>query len=709
VSTSLIAVSIAEEQDVVAVRQRARQIAAALGFDTTDQAKLATAVSEIARNAFLYAGGGRVTFEIEGEKAPQLLTIRVADKGPGIRRIEEVLAGRYTSTTGLGLGIIGARRLTDVFDIASTSQGTTVSMKKLLPARAQFIGPAERQKIADVLSNLRPTGPLAEVREQNQELLRALAELRARQEELERVNRELEDTNRGVVALYAELDERADHLRRVDEVKTRFLSNMTHEFRTPLNSILALTSLLTERLGGDDSAKDEVYYIRRSAGQLSELVDDFLDLAKVEAGKVDVHPTVFEVRDLFGALRGMLRPLLINESLALVFEDADGLPPVCSDERKVSQILRNFISNALKYTERGEVRVSAQLTESGDRIAFSVADTGIGIPETDIPRIFDEFVQIENPMQKRVKGTGLGLPLSKRLAELLDGRIDVSSTLGVGSTFVFTMPLMPADLGAEILAPDPLRQPVLVIDDDDADALIFERALVGTRFQMIPARSIAAAQKVLETLRPAAIVLDIRLHGAESWDFLARLKQQRTTADIPLMVVSSVEDRQKALALGADAYHRKPVDAAWLRQTLEGAVRHPDAKRVLVIDDQETARFIMREMLRGRDYEVFEAAAGRDALRQVQRVRPAVILLDLHLGDIDGVDLRDELRGDPDTHRIPVIVVTSRTVNPSEAQRLGPDTAVLSKGALTRDHLLAEIQRATEPDASAAARGRDSR
>ena len=708
-SASLIAVSIADEQDVVAARQRARQIARALGFDATDQAKLATAVSEIARNAFLYAGGGRVTFEVEGAKAPQLLTIRVIDTGPGIRGLDDVLAGRYTSRTGLGLGIVGTRRLLDVFDIASTSQGTTVSMKKLLPARAPFVGPAERKSLGDVLSSVRPSGALAEVREQNQELLRTLAELRGRQEELERVNHELEDTNRGVVALYAELDERADHLRRVDEVKTRFLSNMTHEFRTPLNSILALTHLLSERLGTDDSAKDEVYYIRRSAGQLSELVDDFLDLAKVEAGKVDVHPTIFEVRDLFGALRGMLRPLLINESLSLVFDDVEGLPPVCSDERKVSQILRNFISNALKYTERGEVRVSARLTESGDRIAFAVADTGIGIPEADLPRIFDEFVQIENPMQKRVKGTGLGLPLSKRLAELLNGHIDVSSTLGMGSTFVFTMPLMPADLGAEILAPDPLRQPVLVLEDDDADALICERALAGTRFQVIPARSVAAAQKVLETIRPVAIVLDVRLHGAEVWDFLARLKQQRVTADIPLLVVSSVEDRQKAFALGADAYHKKPVDSAWLQQTLEGAVRHPNAKRVLVIDDQETARFIVREMLRGRDYEVFEAAAGRDALRQIQRVRPAVILLDLHLGDVDGIDLRDELRGDPETRRIPVIVITSRTVNPSEAQRLGPDTAVLSKGALTRDHLLAEIERATEPGASAATGGRGSR
>ena len=190
--------------------------------------------------------------------------------------------------------------------------------------------------------------------------MRTLDELRQRQEELARLNRELEDTNRGVVALYAELDERADHLRRADEVKTRFLSNMTHEFRTPLNSILALTRLLLDRVDGELTPEQErqVYFIRKSAENLSELVNDLLDLAKVEAGKIVVRPAEFEVRNLFGALRGMLRPLLLNTSVNLVFEEPDGIPPLHTDEGKVSQILRNFISNALKFTEQGEVRVS---------------------------------------------------------------------------------------------------------------------------------------------------------------------------------------------------------------------------------------------------------------------------------------------------------------------------------------------------------------
>jgi len=430
--------------------------------------------------------------------------------------------------------------------------------------------------------------------------------------------------------------------------------------------------------------------------QLAELVDDLLDLAKVEAGKIEVSPSVFEVRDLFSALRGMLRPLLINEALALVFEEPDHLPPICSDERKVSQILRNLISNALKYTERGEVRVTARMAAAGGAIEFAVSDTGIGIPDTALSRIFDEFVQVENPLQRRVKGTGLGLPLSKRLAELLGGSITVNSTLGLGSTFCVTLPLMPPDFETAGLLTDPLRKPVLVVDDDEADLLMFERALTGTRFQVIPARSAAAATKTLDLLRPAAIVLDIRLHGEESWDLIARLKNQRSTSDIPLLVVSSIDDPQKALALGVDAYCHKPLDATWLQQTLEQVVQRPDAVRLLIVDDQEPSRFIVREMLRGRDHEIVEAGSGRDGLRQAQQLLPSVVLLDLQLGDMDGLDLRDALQRDPRTSQAAIVIITSRTLTDSERERLGPETPVLSKADLTRECLYDAMQRAVE-------------
>ncbi|HEX6231285.1 MAG TPA: ATP-binding protein, partial [Actinomycetota bacterium] len=418
----ILTVKITSEPDVVLARQRARQLARLVGFDAQDQTRIATAVSEIARNAYVYAGGGHVEFLIEGQTAPQLFAVRVVDQGPGIPHLDVVLSGQYQSSTGMGLGLVGARRLMDVFDVDSTPGcGTTVVMRKLLPRRTPLVTAARLPSLLDALAATRSDDPLTEVRSQNQELLRTLDELRRRQLELARLNGELEDTNRGVVALYAELDEKADHLRRADELKSRFLSNMSHEFRTPLNSILALSRILLAGSDGPLTAEQarQVQFVRKAADELLELVNDLLDLAKVEAGKIVVRPGEFTVDRLFGALRGMLRPLLLNPALDLVFDDAGDLPPVVSDESKVSQILRNFLSNALKFTERGEIRVGARV--EGSRITFTVRDTGIGIAPEDQETIFKEFNQLDHPLQRRVRGTGLGLPLSRRLAELLGG------------------------------------------------------------------------------------------------------------------------------------------------------------------------------------------------------------------------------------------------------------------------------------------------
>jgi len=271
--------------------------------------------------------------------------------------------------------------------------GTTVSVAKSLSAEAPEITRAVLTRLGQVLAAEEPGDPLDEIRRQNQEMLAQLQELQDRQQALTQINQELQDTNRGVVALYAELDERADHLRRADELKSKFLSNMSHEFRTPLNSVLALSRLLLARTDGDLTPEQEkqVQFIRKAAESLTELVNDLLDLAKVEAGKTVVTPIEFKVEDLFGALRGMLRPLLVGDAVALIFEDAEDIPALYTDEGKVSQILRNFLSNAIKFTEKGEVRVWGTADPEGDTVTFHVRDTGIGIAEEDLGVIFEEF------------------------------------------------------------------------------------------------------------------------------------------------------------------------------------------------------------------------------------------------------------------------------------------------------------------------------
>ncbi|HEY9658823.1 MAG TPA: ATP-binding protein, partial [Allocoleopsis sp.] len=507
------------EQDVVQARQRTREIAEQLGFEAQDQARLATAVSEIARNAFQYAKGGTVEFYVNHD--PQTFLIRIRDQGQGIPHLAEVLAGSYISPTGMGLGIVGTRKLMDVFELESLpGQGTTIVLGKAIPKRAPLLTDSKLQQIQETILTRSPQNPYEEIQRQNQELLRAMAELRKREEELTKLNQELEDTNRGVVALYAELDEKAASLQTANELKTRFLSNMSHEFRTPLNSILSLSRILLARIDGELTPEQEkqVIYIQKAADGLSELVNDLLDLAKVEAGKIEVRPSSFEVSDLFGTLRGMLRPLLVpNTSVSLLFEEPGSVSPIYSDEGKVAQILRNLISNALKFTEQGEVRVAA--VQTGSTITFSVSDTGIGITPEDQERIFEDFIQIESTLQKRVKGTGLGLPLSRKLAELLGGKLVVDSQPGRGSTFRVALPIVyphapPIEPPLQMQPIPPLQAahlPILVVEDHVETLFIYEKYFKESRYQFIAARTLDQAKQVLQQLRPAAIVLDILL------------------------------------------------------------------------------------------------------------------------------------------------------------------------------------------------------
>lgn len=699
----ILSAAIRYEQDVVIARQHARQVAALLSFDSRQQTRLATAVSEIARNAFQYGGGGRVEFVLEGETAPQVLLIRVSDQGPGIANLRQILEENYSSKTGMGVGIIGARRLMDRFEIRSEpGRGTTVWMRKLLPRHAPLISPPELALLRKQLSAREPQNLLEELRYQNGELIRTLEELQQRKEELTRLNQELEDTNRGVVALYAELDERADHLRRADEVKTRFLSNMTHEFRTPLNSIQALTRLLLDRMDGDLSPEQErqVHFVRKAAESLSELVNDLLDLAKVTAGKIVIRPAEFQVSELFGALRGMLRPLLLSTSVNLVFEETENLPALETDEAKVSQILRNFISNALKFTERGEVRVSARLAPGGANVIFSVADTGIGIAAEDQSTIFQEFGQVENPLQHKVKGTGLGLPLSKKLAELLGGSVSVDSTPAVGSTFSVSIPLVyagPEAAGDIVAAPELNREleTVLLIEDEVEARLLYEKYLRGSPFQAVSARSIREAQAVLQSIRPAAIVLDIPLPDGNGWELLVELKGGRETCMIPVIVITNPPlDQQKALSLGADAFCNKPVDRRWLIRQLTALTGNQNPRKVLVIDDEEVSRYLVRQLFFHGPTEVIEAENGADGLRFAREEQPNVILLDLLMPDLNGFQVLEQLKADARTSHIPVILSTSRSLDDAERRRLDRGaTKVLPKSAFSDGTAAIELQR----------------
>jgi signal transduction histidine kinase len=265
--------------------------------------------------------------------------------------------------------------------------------------------------------------------------------LAARDADIAALREELDETNKGVVALYAELDDKAAQLREANELKSRFLSYMSHEFRTPLTSISSMTGILLSHLDGPLSPEQhkQLDFIRAAARELTEMVNDLLDLAKVEAGRISISPEWFEMVDLFSALRGMFKPIVATTSVTLTFEEPADITKLYTDDKKLSQILRNFISNALKFTPVGEVRVSARMLDD-KRIEFAVTDTGIGIASEHIPTLFNDFVQINVRLQKRLRGTGLGLSLARKFAELLGGSVHVDSELGKGSRFSVVLP-----------------------------------------------------------------------------------------------------------------------------------------------------------------------------------------------------------------------------------------------------------------------------
>ncbi len=535
----------------------------------------------------------------------------------------------------------------------------------------------------------------------HRELVTQKRELERRHAELVRMHSDLDDAHRGVLTLHGEIADHADELRRQGEIKTRVVANVSHEFRTPLHSILGLTQLLDDGVDGPlgDEQRKQVRFIRSSAEDLLQLVNDVLDLTRVEAGRVPMRVERFTLGSFVGSLRGMLRPLVPGGlAVSLRWEEPTPEAELETDRGKLAQVLRNLVANALKFTATGEVCVRAELGEDG-QTRFTVRDTGIGIPREELDRIFEEFVQLDSPLQGQHRGAGLGLLISQRLANTLGGAITVESEVGVGSTFTVTVPrLHPEVTVLQAIEARSESAPVgpgsiLVVEDDRRSIFIYEKYLTHAGFHVVPARNIDAAKAVLARSRPAAIVLDVMLENETSWNFLADVKRDPATADIPVLVVTVTNSEKKARALGADEFWLKPIDQDRLLRKLKTLAPGSPAPRVLLVDDDERVHYLMRQFLRDTNYKLLEASSGPEGIAMAQQELPHVILLDFLLHDMTAFDVLDELKADPRTRRIPVIIVTSQVLDSADTRRLLAEAeAVVSKEHLSRELAISRIR-----------------
>lgn len=551
-------VELIADGDVVLLRQVGREAGGLLGLDGQDQVRLATALSEVGREV---AGspGGLAVLEVDGAATRPELVVRVLGR-PARGALGDVT------------GVAAAQRLVDRVDVTSDADGTrTVVLRKALPD-ARALSPARLDEVRASLSKPRAADALDELRVQNTELVRALEALAAREQDLVRANEELEETNRGVmamytqlsdeleetnsgvVALYAELDERGRQLAAANDAKTRFLRSVSHELRAPVNSILGLASLLAEG-ALDADQRIQVGYLDSSARALLGMVNELLDLARAESGRQHVHRVRVDLAALLADLQGTVRPLL-RPGVALHVDVPSGVE-LHTDRDLLGRVLRNLLTNAVKFTDAGAVDVAVAAPEDG--VVVTVRDTGIGIPGEHLEAVFEEFFQVPNRLQPSVKGTGLGLPYARRVAEALGGSLEVSSVVGEGSTFTLTLERTTA----------PSLGRVLVVDDDDAARAVVRGLLAPSAAQVVEARDGAEALDVLAAGDVDAVLMDVRMPGVDGVAALHALRSDARWSRLPVVLMSTLDEPP---VTGVPFVAKTALDADALADVLRGAV-----------------------------------------------------------------------------------------------------------------------------------------
>jgi signal transduction histidine kinase/DNA-binding response OmpR family regulator len=491
-----------------------------------------------------------------------------------------------------------------------------------------------------------------------------------------------------------------ERMREVDRLKTQFLANMSHELRTPLNSIIGFSRVIMRGIDGPvtELQTADLQSIYGSGQHLLGLINNILDISKIEAGKMELATEQVDLREIARSVMSTAIALVKDKHVRLEQQIPDELPPIIADPTRVRQIILNLISNASKFTDQGTITLRIEVLPEAAKI--SVHDTGMGIPSDKLEHIFEEFTQVDASTTRSVGGTGLGLAITRSFVEMHGGRIWVESEMGVGSTFIFTLPWKPkaeeeqvVSLPTDMAAREAGKKVILSIDDDPGVITLYKRYLEKQGYIVIgltdPSKAIEEAKRLL----PFAITLDVMMPSRDGWSLLADLKSTPEISRVPIVVCSIIHDKTKGFSLGAAEYLVKPITEDELLRVLDRVERHGEVKNVLVIDDEPKAIQLIKRILEAKgSYQVLEAENGAQGLARVQAEQPDLIILDLMMPEVDGFTVIETLKGSAVTRDIPVIIVTAKEITREDRDRLdGYAVALFNKGMFTAEQLLNEL------------------
>jgi signal transduction histidine kinase/CheY-like chemotaxis protein len=499
--------------------------------------------------------------------------------------------------------------------------------------------------------------------------------------------------------LFAEVEEKGRQLELASQHKSQFVASMSHELRTPLNAIIGLTEMMVTNAArfGTEKAAEPLRRVHRAGTHLLGLINQVLDLSKIEAGKLELSPEQVSVAPLIDEVVGTARQLAEQNNNRLVVECQEKLAPLTVDPMRLRQILLNLLSNACKFTKQGEVKLRVRKVADGNWIEFAVADTGIGMTTEQQAKVFEEFTQADSSTARRYGGTGLGLAITRKLARMMGGEVTVTSEAGKGSVFTVRLPsgadTLPGSPGAAA-AQSPGMGCVLVIDDDATARELISDQLKAEGLPVVTAAGGLEGLKLAKELRPVAITLDVIMPDLDGWSVLAALRQDSELAEIPVIMVTILDEHRRAVALGAAGYLSKPIDRERLHRLVGRFRAAARSTKVLVVEDDPVQRERVRGWLEGQQWSVQEAANGREALARLQADKPDVILLDLMMPEMDGFSVVAALQKEAGWRDIPVIVITALDLGAEDRERLNSGVqSVLLKETFRPAELVERIRR----------------